>query len=170
MTALTAARAAHNPNGTQPTSTIASKGPSSAHNEEYRWSVVDGKDVMPSAVAGFLDWLLTYPRVPETQVEYAESIGVHQRTVRKWKTDPRVIREWEVRAKSLNVGVERVQAVLDNLYRIATTRQDAAGVTAANQYMQMVDRFTPKNTVVVQDSSIDGMTNAELAALAGLID
>lgn len=132
--------------------------------------MVDGKETMPSAADGFLEWLLTYPRFPESQNEYAHSIGVNERTVRKWKSDPRFIREWEHRAQRLNVGIERSQAVMDNLYRIATTRQDAAGVTAANQYMQMVERFTPKNTVVIQDTSIDSMSNAELAALAGLID
>jgi hypothetical protein len=138
-----------------------------SHDSRFRWGVDDkGMPVMPSAVAEFMDWLLSFPRVPATFKEYAEQHDVHERTLRSWKADPRFVKEWEARASELNVGIERVQAVMDNLFAIASTRQDAAGVAAANQYLQMVDKYTPKKITIVQDESLDALSNEELLKIA----
>ena len=86
---------------------------------------------------------------------------MNERTVRRWKADPRFIREWDRRAAELNVHPERTQSVVDALYK-----QAAQGdVKAASLYLQYIERFTPKRRVVVDDErEASGMSDAELAA------
>ena len=81
--------------------------------------------------------------------------------MRRWKSDPRFVREWDRRAAELNVHPERTQSVVDALYK-----QAAQGdVKAASLYLQYIERFTPKRRVVVDDErEASGMSDAELAA------
>ncbi|MEC8995056.1 MAG: phBC6A51 family helix-turn-helix protein [Pseudomonadota bacterium] len=127
-----------------------------------------GEKVMPSDWSEFLDWLLSEDRVPATQKEWAADRGLHERTVRRWKADPRFTREWDRRAAELNVHPERTQSVVDALYK-----QAAQGdVKAATLYLQYIDKFTPKRRVLVDDErDASGMSDVELAAeLEDLID
>tara|TARA_B100001750_G_C15004551_1_gene349117 strand:- start:23 stop:451 length:429 start_codon:yes stop_codon:yes gene_type:complete len=127
-----------------------------------------GEKVMPSDWSEFLDWLLSEDRVPATQKEWAADRGLHERTVRRWKADPRFTREWDRRAAELNVHPERTQSVVDALYK-----QAAQGdVKAATLYLQYIDKFTPKRRVLVDDERhASGMSDVELAAeLEDLID
>ena len=86
---------------------------------------------------------------------------MNERTERRWKSDPRFVREWDRRAAELNVHPERTQSVVDALYK-----QAAQGdVKAASLYLQYIERFTPKRRVVVDDErEASGMSDAELAA------
>ena len=127
-----------------------------------------GEKVMPSDWSEFLDWLLSEDRVPATQKEWAADRGLNDRTVRRWKADPRFTREWDRRAAELNVHPERTQSVVDALYK-----QAAQGdVKAATLYLQYIDKFTPKRRVLVDDERhASGMSDVELAAeLEDLID
>jgi len=127
-----------------------------------------GEKVMPSDWSEFLDWLLSEDRVPATQKEWAADRGLHERTVRRWKADPRFTREWDRRAAELNVHPERTQSVVDALYK-----QAAQGdVKAATLYLQYIDKYTPKRRVLVDDERhASGMSDVELAAeLEDLID
>ena len=87
---------------------------------------------MPDDWARYLDWLLDESRVPATSVAWAEENGYNDRTVRRWKADPRFIREWDRRAAELNVHPERTQGVVDALHRAAV----AGDVKAASLYLQ----------------------------------
>lgn len=127
-----------------------------------------GEKVMPSDWSEFLDWLLSEDRVPATQKEWAADRGLNERTVRRWKADPRFTREWDRRAAELNVHPERTQSVVDALYK-----QAAQGdVKAATLYLQYIDKYTPKRRVLVDDErNVSGMSDVELAAeLEDLID
>ena len=106
--------------------------------------------------------------MPATQKEWAADRGLHERTVRRWKADPRFTREWDRRAAELNVHPERTQSVVDALYK-----QAAQGdVKAATLYLQYIDKYTPKRRVLVDDERhASGMSDVELAAeLEDLID
>ena len=87
--------------------------------------------------------------------------GVNDRTLRRWKSDPRFVREWDRRAAELNVHPERTQSVVDALYK-----QAAQGdVKAATLYLQYIDKFTPKRRVLVEDErAASGLSDDELAA------
>ena len=100
-----------------------------------------GEKLMPSDWSEFLDWLLSEDRVPGTQKEWAADRGVNERTVRRWKSDPRFVREWDRRAAELNVHPERTQSVVDALYR-----QAAQGdVKADSLYLQYKDKLNLKH-------------------------
>jgi hypothetical protein len=127
-----------------------------------------GEKVMPSDWSEFLDWLLSDCREPDTQKEWAADHGLNDRTVRRWKSDPRFVREWDRRAAELNVHPERTQSVVDALYRAAA----GGDVKAATLYLQYIDKFTPKRRVLVDDErAVSGLSDAELAAeLADLVE
>ena len=121
-----------------------------------------GEQTMPARWASFLDWmLLGVDRVPATQKEWTAANGVHEDSVRRWKRDPRFIREWDRRAAELNVHPERTQRVIEALFG-----QAAQGdVKAASLYLQYIDKFTPKRRVVVDDDrDAAGLSNEELAS------
>jgi hypothetical protein len=116
---------------------------------------------MPDAWSAFLDWLLLgHERQPLHQYEWAAENGVHEDSLRRWKRDPRFIREWDRLASEVNVSPERVQGVVDALWAKAAV----GDVKAASLYLQYVEKFTPKRRVVVDDDrEAAGMSDAELA-------
>ncbi len=131
------------------------------HADLY-WSVDDeGVAVMPSAQAAFLDWLLLgHERRPLTQKDWAVENGMHEDSLRRWKRDPRFVREWDRRASEVNVSPERVQGVVDALW----AKAQGGDVKAAGLYLQYVDKFTPKRRVVVDDErDAAGLSDLELA-------
>ena len=83
---------------------------------------------------------------------------MHVDLPRKWKRDPRFRKEWEARAAELNVHVERVQSVIDAVYK------EAAGgdVKAASLYLQYVEKFTPKRQLVIDDVEAASLSDGAL--------
>jgi len=118
--------------------------------------------IMPVRWQEFLDWLLRGPeRNPRTQREWAADNGIHEDSLRRIKRDHRFIKEWDSRAAELNINPERVQSVIDSLWRRAAD----GDVKAANLYLQYIEKFTPKRKVVVDDErDIAGFSDEELAS------
>jgi hypothetical protein len=129
-----------------------------------RWRTAeDGTLVMPPMQRAYLDWLLTYPRC--TQAEWCRENNVDERSVRRWKSEKKFKREWEVRAAEQNISTDKVQAVVDQLHLTATTNTGPAGVKAAALYLEYVGRFMPTRKVVTQEDDLGKFTDAELVAL-----
>ena len=127
-----------------------------------------GEKVMPDSWQAFLDWKLQGPdRDPKHQYEWARENGVHEDSVRRWKRDPRFIREWDRRAAELNIHPERTQGVIDSLHLAAV----GGDVKAASLYLQYIEKFTPKRRLIVDDErDAAGLSDNELAdELAGLV-
>ncbi len=127
-----------------------------------------GAKVMPEQWATFLDWVLQGPdREPKFQYEWAEQNGCHPDSIRRWKRDPRFVRERDRRAAELNIHPERTQGVIDSLHAAAV----GGSVQAASLYLQYVEKFTPRRRVVVDDErEVVGLSDDELAdELAGLV-
>jgi|TARA_R110000765_G_scaffold99362_1_gene186578 hypothetical protein len=120
-----------------------------------------GSQVMPDSWNLFLEWLLLgHERKPVHQYQWAEENSIHEDSLRRWKRDPRFIREWDRRASEVNVSPERVQGVVDALW----ARAAEGDVKAAGLYLQYVDKFTPKRRVVVDDDrDASGLSDVELA-------
>lgn len=134
----------------------------------WRTDPETGEKVMPDSWKAFLDWKLQGPdRDPKHQYEWAELNGVHEDSVRRWKRDPRFIKEWDRRAAELNIHPERTQSVIDALHQQAV----GGSVQAASLYLQYIEKFTPKRRVVVDDErEVAGLSDVELAdELAGLV-
>jgi len=127
-----------------------------------------GEKVMPDSWQAFLDWKLQGPdRDPKHQYEWARENGVHEDSVRRWKRDPRFIKEWDRRAAELNIHPERTQGVIDSLHLAAV----GGDVKAASLYLQYIEKFTPKRRLIVDDErDAAGLSDNELAdELAGLV-
>lgn len=135
---------------------MATKGP------ESRWDPAhSGVDRIPDLPSKFLDWLLSDPKDPPTVKEWAVENDVNERQTRIWKQDPRFKAEWERRANELNVGVERVQEVLERLRQVFL---DTGDVTAAKLWLDRVDRVRPPKKVEEEDSEFADLSDEALVA------
>lgn len=141
-----------------------------ATDPAHRWTTDEhGNAVMPEAQAEYLEWLIDPMRVPATELEYAAEHDMDPRTTRRWKKDARFKAEWRAKAEELNVNPERIQAVVDNLYKTAIGNSMGA-TKAAELYLKYVQLFTPTTKVVVEDKSIDNLSDHDLARMAGWAD
>jgi len=119
-----------------------------------------GERVLPELWSEFIEWLVDPMRVPSTQQQWAALHGVNPDSVTRWKRNPDFVREWEAAARQLNVGVERTQAVVNALFGAATS----GDTKAASLYLQYIDKFTPKQRLVVEDAEVAGLSDGELLA------
>ena len=123
----------------------------------------------------YVEWLLTPrgEREPATKTAFAEYLGVTPQTLRNYAKDPFVQAEVGKRGRALH-KVENVQAVVENLFTIATGKVDAspqAQVSAAKAFLEWTDQVVEQVTDVdLSDLSFDDMRlildNLEREALA----
>lgn len=128
---------------------------------------------MPPLQSEYLDWKLSDPKDPPTLVEWARQNGVHVDSPKRWRKDGRFREEWEKRAAAKNISTDRVQSVVDVLYKAATDNGD---VKAAQMYLQYVQPMLPKRgpaeigeTVDTKQLSDEDLVE-ELRQLAGELD
>ncbi len=127
---------------------------------ENKWRKDDsGRWVMPEKQSLFLDWLLSDPKVPDTEKQWAEDHGLNVSTIRDWKNNIKFRSEWERRAQERNISVETTQDVIKTLKK-AATRGD---VQAAKFYMSYVEKFLPPRQVE-RDDSVAHLSDEELEA------
>lgn len=116
----------------------------------------------PDYVVEYIEWLVTPEamRKPATKTAWAAEHGFSPRTLTDWDHDDRV--KWQIRerADALNMSPERVQAVMNALYRKAET----GDVQAAKLYMDHVDKIMPREHEA--QKGFESMSDEELAALA----
>lgn len=135
-----------------------------------------GGHVLPDNQRRFMEWCATpsYGRVPPYATEWAAAEGLAYDTVRKWKQKPVFKRELEKLLAELNVSPDRLQKIVETLYKKATDSDDRDCVKSAQLYMQYVDKLQPTK-VLVQTSERDtaALSDEELrdellASAAGL--
>lgn len=148
-------------------STETSDPPFNGVDTRWKKNRLTGEETMPELQEEFLEWLLTDPRLPASQGQWAREHGINDRSVKRWKADPRFIAKWEEAARKKNISVDRVQRVVDSLFNAATITGD---VKAASLYLQYIDRFTPRKAITIEDRSTKDLSDeqlmAELAELA----
>lgn len=118
------------------------------------------EDGLTERQALFVDWLVTpeWERDPKTQKEWALLNGVAQETPSHWKREERVRRAIEKRADDVNLSPERIQDIINAVYRAA----QAGDMKAAQLYLQHADKLKPKR-IVIEDSRLADMSDEELA-------
>jgi hypothetical protein len=117
-----------------------------------------GERVLPELWSEFIDWLVDPQRSPSSQKEWAVLHGVNPDSVTRWKRNPDFVRQWEARARELNMGVERTQAVVNSLFAQAVL----GDTKAASLYLQYIEKFTPKQRIVVEDAEVEGLSDEQL--------
>lgn len=127
------------------------------------WRRDGSRWVMPELQSEFLDWLLTLPedREHKTATLWANAHDVGPVAVRNWKKDDRFIAEWTRRAHKKNISVDRVQNVLDALYRAAVG--DRPDVNAATRWLGYIEKLMPPQRAE-RDPDISDLSDDELIA------
>lgn len=128
--------------------------------DQYWSEDSQGNLVPPQLQSDYLDWLLSDERMPPTKREWCLLQNVPEGTVSKWESDRRFKAEWERRAQERTISPERLQAVIDVLYKNATDMQD---VGAAKQFLLYAEKLMPPKEIR-RDNSVAHLTDAELCA------
>lgn len=118
----------------------------------------DGNLELTEGQLAFIDWLVD-PQREGSQADFARQLQVHPSTLTLWKKDRSFKHQWEERLAELNVDPDRIQNVIDALYK-AALRGD---VKAMQLYLQYVDRFTPTTATVIEDRRVQDMTDEDIA-------
>lgn len=109
--------------------------------------------------AEFIDWLLD-PEKVGSQNDWAKSHGVAASTLSAWKKKDRIFRsEWERRAAELNINPDRIQELVNTLFR-----KGADGdVKAIELYLRFTEKYTPKvDLSKPKETSLSEMSDEEL--------
>lgn len=132
-----------------------------SHAWDRRYKVVtgsDGSEFVSPEMHEFIEFLITPNR--GTLKAYAESKGLVPSTLSAWKRERFFKEEWERQARKLNVGIERIQNVVDAMYSQAIS----GDTKAMSMYLQYVKEFIPTTKVITEDRSVKDLTDEELAA------
>jgi len=92
-----------------------------------------------------MQWLTTpkSEREPPTQAKLADELGVHIRSIRDWMNDPVFREAWDREAKAVVGDPDRIQSVLDTLYRAAIDPDNKTQVQAAKLYLEATNSIKP---------------------------
>lgn len=127
-------------------------------NHPQTWPA-DGS--LPPHVAEFVEWLLMpkWERADDekSQNMWAAKHGLAPVTVSHWKKDTRVKKAIETRCDELNLSTDRVQEVINAVFKAATE----GDMKAATLYLQHADRLAPKR-LVIEDRTLASMSDDEL--------
>lgn len=115
----------------------------------------------------YLDWLCTPPseRDPRNQKDFADSIGVTQRTFLNWKDDREFLDEWQKRYIKTIGDPGRKQHIMETLYRTATDGDDPKHVAAAKQYFEIEGSVSPAKMQVEVTGSAKDLSNEQLESM-----
>lgn len=114
-------------------------------------------------------WLTTPPteRDPRTQVEFASKHNVSPRTVREWMSRDDVRRAWSKHADKVVGDPSNVQAVLEEMMRVAMDSTSNKQVQAAKLYLEAVDAIKPPDRsmeVKITSEAIAELSDEQLEA------
>lgn len=116
---------------------------------------------LPQHVEDFVQWLVRplWDRTPKSQADYGRANNVRPEQLSNWKRDPRVKKRIQELCDELNLSTERIQQVLNSVFRAATE----GDMKAATLYLQHADRLAPRR-VVIEDQRLSSMSDDELKA------
>lgn len=126
-------------------------------HESVRRQQESGGSLLSAAQRDYIEWLCD-PERDGSKAQWAKSRGLHPGTVYNWMQDRWFKAAYEQRLAELNIHPDRIQAVVDALWRAAS----GGDTKAASLYLQYVDRLQPKR-VVIEDARVAALSDEELA-------
>ena len=126
---------------------------------------------VPEYVAAWIDWLLTpkLEREPgnQTQADWCRNNDIAENTVKTWRQKGVVKRAIAKRADELNLSTERIQRVINAMFKAA----EQGDVKAATLVLQYADKLRPQR-IIIEDRTLATLTDDELReqlAAAGIL-
>lgn len=118
----------------------------------------------PDYVLEYVDWLVQPEslREPKTKADWAREHGFNRKTLTDWEHDDRVRWAIQDRADALNMSPERVQEVMNALYKKAAS----GDVQSMKLYLEHVDKIMPRDLQGGGSGGYEDMTDEQLAELA----
>jgi hypothetical protein len=112
----------------------------------------------------FVEWLATPPadRVPQSQNALADELGIHRKTLSKWKTDVRFVSEVSARVGRM-IDLELMPSIVKSLHTQAQDPKNPRSVQAA----KVLFDFARWNIERTEDNNSDvkDLTDEELRDL-----
>ena len=105
----------------------------------------------------FLDWLCTpaSEREPTTMDDLAAELSITRRTLSNWKKDDEFLAHWEKRHRATIGNPDKINEVLNTLYRTAVDPDDPKHISAAKEYLGYVRGTAPQRVdVTVTNESV----------------
>jgi len=138
---------------------------------EQRWGVdaETGEDIMPPLQRKYLEEMCaTLTPTHETVEQWCDDNHVSPRATRRWKKQPKFIKQWEMAATDAQASPEFVSPIIANMHRIASSNLPGA-VKAAELVFKMTERLKPPTTRVEisRDDDFASFSDQELAAFVG---
>jgi hypothetical protein len=127
---------------------------------------VTNAELLTAIQSEFLDWWLD-PAREGTQTDWAKAHGLQPNKIGEWKRQPWFRKEWERRARELNLGPEKVQAVIAAVHAAALN----GNVAAQKLYLQYAKELLPPALKRDEPRPLKEMSTEELkAAVAKLME
>lgn len=105
----------------------------------------------------YVDWRAQPQQVRGTKQAWADEHGVHVRTLGSWENQPWFRPALERRLAELNVEPDRIQVILDALWKEAK----GGDVQAAREYLRAIEDFRPPKPAL-EDASVASLSDEEL--------
>lgn len=119
----------------------------------------------------FLQWLCipAKEREPSTMDELATELDVTRRTLTNWKKDDEFIDAWAKEHRRTVGNPDRLNEILDVLYKTAVDIDDPKHIQAAKEYRSWVEETKPQQVEVKvsRDYDLSKFSDAELFAMLG---
>lgn len=119
----------------------------------------------------FLQWLCVpaREREPSTMDELAVELDVTRRTLSNWKKDDEFIDAWAKRHRQTVGNPDRLNEIIDVLYKTATDIDDPKHIQAAKEYRSWVEETKPQQVEVTvsQKYDLSHLSDRELFAMVG---
>lgn len=115
----------------------------------------------------FLDWLCTPPanRDPHSMKALAESFGLSEQTLIRWKRDSDFLVDWEQQYRKVVGDPEKAQRIMDKLFETAEDRTDPRQVQAAKAYLEAIEVIKPKKVEVTVNKAARDLSDEDLYAI-----
>jgi hypothetical protein len=116
---------------------------------------------VPDYVQDWINWLLT-PKAErrddqQTLEAYCITQNINPDTTRSWRQRNRVRQAINRTADELNLSTERIQRVIDAMFKEA----EKGDTKAAALVLQYADKLQPKR-IIIEDRTLGGMSDEEL--------
>jgi hypothetical protein len=125
-----------------------------------------GEWIMPPLQREFLEWLVDLNPEKGTMKAWGERKEIGLRSLSRWKSDARFIKEWESLADEVMVGPAFMQPIIQNMQRRAASSTANDAVRAAEVIFKLTNMIKPptQRIEIAEDKKFEEFSNDELTA------